>query len=249
MENPTKGSGRLPVDCESCRASNDGLCKTCTQETLRILATYKSGDREVKAGGDLFRSSEPSSAIYILVKGWLFLYALFEDGRRQILQFLLPGAVLGLHSAHAVTTTYSAQALTNAVVCIVPNDSLYPLSRDHPEVAMRLAWLVSRDCNLAYDRLSSIGRHSAHQRVAHLLLELSVRYGMQWPHDRTKEIPLPLTQEHIGDATGLTGVHVNRALLELRRKGIVEFRYRRLRILNPDKFVDAAGVDRHFATS
>ena len=72
---------------------------------------------------------------------------------------------------------------------------------------------------------------------------------MRWPHDRTEEIPLPLTQEHIGDATGLTGVHVNRVLRELRRERIVEFRYRRLRILNLDKLIDAAGVDPLVATS
>ncbi len=66
---------------------------------------------------------------------------------------------------------------------------------------------------------------------------------MMWPACRSEEMHLPLTQEHIGDATGLTGVHVNRILRGLSSEKIVEFHYRRLRILNPDKLVDVAGID------
>lgn len=108
---------------------------------------------------------------------------------------------------------------------------------------MRLAWLTSRDRSLSYDHVTSIGRQTAVERVAHLLLELFVRYRLQWPGTRQEEMQLPLTQEHIGDATGLTGVHVNRVLHQLRDRGVVEFHYRKLNILDPDKLVDVAGVD------
>jgi hypothetical protein len=82
-----------------------------------------------------------------------------------------------------------------------------------------------------------------------LLLEQFIRYRKRWPGHRIEEMYLPLTQEHIGDATGLTGVHVNRVLGDFRRDGILEFHYRRLRILDPDKLVDVAGVDPHVALS
>ena len=72
---------------------------------------------------------------------------------------------------------------------------------------------------------------------------------MGWPGHRIEEMHLPLTQEDIGDATGLTGVHVNRVLRDLRQEGIAEFHYRRLRILNPDRLVDVAGIDPHVAMS
>ena len=81
------------------------------------------------------------------------------------------------------------------------------------------------------------------KRVAHLLLELFIRYRSQWPGIRLEEMHLPLTQEHIGDATGLTFVHVNRVLRDLQRDGILEFHYRRLQILDPDKLIDVAGID------
>jgi CRP/FNR family transcriptional regulator len=91
-----------------------------------------------------------------------------------------------------------------------------------------------------------IGRRSALERVAYLLLELFIRSRLRWPGHRSEEMYIPLTQEHIGDATGLTNVHVNRVL---RKEGIAEFHYRRLQILNPDRLVDVAGIDPHAALS
>jgi CRP-like cAMP-binding protein len=210
---------------------------------------YRSADRKVSAGCDLFRLGEKGEAIYSLVDGWVALYSLLHDGRRQILEFALPGTVLAFVPTPGGLMNYSAQALTDAVVRIIPHKNLARLARDCPEVAVQLASLISQNRCLAYDRLSSIGRRSARERVAHLLLELFMRSRMRWPGHRSEAMHLPLTQEHIGDATGLTGVHVNRVLRDLRKDGILEFHYRRLQILNPDKLVDVAGIEPHVAMS
>ena len=237
------------MECHSCQARIDGLCQSCAPETLRVIAGYKSGDREFRAGQDLFSLGDPCDSIYNLVSGWVFRYNLLEDGRRQILDFVLPGAVLGFHPARGAMATFGAQALTDVVACVIPHKALEPLAMKHPKIGLRLAWLVSRERSLAFDHLTSVGRHSARERVAHLLLELFLRYRAQWPGNRIEEMNLPLTQEHIGDATGLTFVHVNRVLRDLREDGIVEFHYRRLRILDPDKLVDVAGTDPQLAMS
>lgn len=216
---------------------------------LHVTNRYKSTGRKIKAGCDLFRLGDRGEAVYSLVEGWVALYNLLEDGRKQILQFALPGTVLAFVPAPGAVMSYSAQALTDAVVCVVPHERIGHLSREYPEFGMQLAGLIAQDRCLAYDHLSSIGRRSARERVAHLLLELFIRSRMRWPGHRTEELHLPLTQEHIGDATGLTGVHVNRVLRDLRKEGIVEFHYRRLRILNPDKLVDIAGIEPHVVLS
>jgi CRP-like cAMP-binding protein len=218
-------------------------------ETARVIAGYKSGDKEVKAGDDLFSTGAPCNAIYNLISGWAFLYSILEDGRRQILHFGLPGSLLGFHPGPGTMATFGAQALTDAVVCVIPHEALPPLVKKQPEIGMRLAWLMSQDRSLAFDHLASIGRCSARERVAHLLLELFIRYRSQWPGSRIQEMHLPLTQEHIADATGLTSVHVNRVLRDLRRDGIAEFHYRRLRILDPDKLIEVAGINPQLAMS
>jgi CRP-like cAMP-binding protein len=225
----------------------DGYFQSCAMEFAERLDCCKSGDRRFEAGCDLFSHGEKRDAIYCLADGWVALYSLLEDGSRQILHFALPGAVLAFVPGQIMT--YGALALTDAVVAVVRYNSLYALLDGFPELGMQLAWLVARDRGLAYDRLASVGRHSARERVAHLLLELFIRCRMQWPGHRIEEMQLPLTQEHIGDATGLTGIHVNRVLRDLRNDRILEFHYRRLRILDPDKLIDVAGVDPHVALS
>lgn len=239
----TKKSATIPVNCTTCQARVDGLCEGYAADALRVIAGHKSGDRRVGAGQELLSLGEPCDAIYNLVDGWVVLYNLLEDGRRQILHFALPGAVLGFHPAHGALMTYGAQALTDAVLCVIPHKALGPLSRHYPQIGLRLAWLMARDSSLSFAHLTSIGRHSARERVAHLILELFVRYRLQWPGHRIEEMHLPLTQEDIGDATGLTGIHVNRVLGDFKTDGILTFSYRRLSILDPDKLVDVAGID------
>ena len=240
---------KIPKERQVNPARSERLDPDHGASVLHVTGRYKSADRAIKAGCDLFRLGERGEAIYSLVDGWIALYNLLEDGRRQILQFALPGAVLAFVPARGAVMNYSAQALTDAVVSVIPHENLGRLSRENPEIGMRLAGLISQDRSLAYDHLSSIGRRSARERVAYLLLELFIRSRLRWPGHRSEEMYLPLTQEHIGDATGLTGVHVNRVLRDLRKEKIAEFHYRRLRILNPDKLVDVAGIEPHVVLS
>jgi len=249
MFESTQVSEKISKDRSAYAAYKDDIRIGPLRDDLERIARYKSADRTVKAGCDLFSQGQRGDAIYRLVSGWVALYNLTADGRRQILQFSLPGAVLAFLPAPGAMMNYSAQALTDVVVCVVPHVNLARLFKEDPEFGMQLASLISRDRGLAYDNLSSMGQHSARERVAHLLLELFIRCRMRWPGHRSEEMHLPLTQEQIGDATGLTGVHVNRVLQELREERIVEFHYRRLRILNPDKLVDVVGVDPHVALS
>jgi len=247
MSNLMSAARKIPKDRQTYPARMERLDPDHAADVLRGTSRYKSADRAIKAGCDLFRLGERGEAIYSLVDGWVALYNLLEDGRRQILQFALPGAVLAFVPTRGAVMNYSAQALTDGVVCVLSHEKLGCLARENPEIGMQLAGLIAQDRGLAYEHLSSIGRHSARERVAHLLLELFMRSRMCWPGHRGEEMHLPLTQEHIGDATGLTGVHVNRVLRDLRKEGILEFHYRRLRVLNPDKLVDVAGIEPHVA--
>jgi CRP-like cAMP-binding protein len=209
---------------------------------MRAIAKYRQPDRRVVAGAQLFRPGEPCREIFELLDGSAFTYTLFRDGRRQILSFVLPGAVIGFHPAQDAITSYGVEALTDIVAAPYPITASHLFER-HPELGMRLAWLLSRDLRLAFDHMASLGRLSAQERVARLLLELFVRHRMRWPAHQIEDLHLPLTQEHIGDATGLTGVHVNRMLRDLSKKGVLEFQYRRLRILDPDKLMELASAD------
>ncbi len=237
----------LPVECGTCAARGNGLCRELSDYELSKVRRARSGDRSIPAGSDVLAPGARCQTIYNLVDGWAFRYSLLDDGQRQILDFVLPGAVLGFCSANNSGSTYGVQALTNVTLCAIPRESFLSLLRDFPEMGLRLAWLIARDRCLAYDRLLSIGKLSAREQVAHLILELFVRCHAQWPSHDIDEMYLPLTQEHVGDAVGMTSVHVNRVLRELREEGILEFHYRRLRVLNVDRLVDVAKIDPQLA--
>lgn len=249
MSNLTNRERKIPSDHASGSVYRGTPYTDHAAGVLTLTDRYKSVDRQIKAGCDLFRVGERGEGLYSLIDGWVALYNLLDDGRRQILQFALPKSVLAFLPAHGGMMSYGAQALTDTVVGIVPHEDLGQLCRENPGMGMQLAGLISQDRGLAYDHLSSIGRRSARERVTYLLLELFIRTRMRWPGHRIEEMHLPLTQEDIGDATGLTGVHVNRVLRDLRQDRIAEFHYRRLRILNPDKLIDVAGIDPHVALS
>jgi CRP/FNR family transcriptional regulator len=217
------------------------------RELISIISDCASGEREVKAGNDLYGIGEQCNAVYVIADGWVALYDLLQDGRRQILQFALPGALLGFNPDPGRVTSSGAEALTNTLVWVVMYSELALLSQEHSQVGMRLAELVARDRNLSFDHLTSIGRRCARERVARLLLELFIRCRAHWPGRGAEEMQLPLTQEHIADATGLTSIHVNRVLGELRDEGIVRFHYHKLMILNPEKLMGVAAIDRQVA--
>ena len=235
-------SRKVLTDRHSALARGSGLVSDDAADVLHLIDRHISADRTVKAGCDLFRAGDKGDAIYNFIDGWVALYNLLEDGRRQILQFAFPGAVLAFVPALHGGMHFSAQALTDTVVCTTSHEKLGRISRDKPEIGMRIAGLISQDLSRAFDQLSMLGLRSARERVAYLLLELFVRCRKRWPGLHGEEMFLPLTQEHIGDATGLTGVHVNRVLRDLRKEGIVEFHYRRLMIINSEKLVAVAGI-------
>ena len=235
-----RGRRQEPQDTAPASVAEGAAIST---EQHRLIARYHSGDREIEAGRDLFSIGWAGKSIFNLLHGWVAVYTLLEDGRRQIVQFALPGAILGVLPSRRGSSTVGAQALTDVTVSVIPASVLATHARTEPEICLRLVRSLARDCNLAFDHLTSIGRRSARERVAHLLLELFTRYRAQWPGNRIEEMTLPLTQEQIGDATGLTFVHVNRVLSAMRKEGIVQFHYRRLRILDPDRLIEVAGVD------
>ena len=207
------------------------------------MTRHRTGYVRFARGTDILRQGEPSSALYNLVEGWVQLYQIVEDGRRQILHFAMPGAVLGHDSLNEEASPYGAQALTDVVACSIPQAQFACVAARHPALTLRMSKLLSRDRNLAFDHLTSVGRQNARRRVARLLLELFVRYRHHWPGHKIDEMRLPLSQEHIGDATGLTGVHVNRVLRELKDSKVLEFHYRRLTVIDPDRLVEEAGLD------
>ncbi len=174
----------------------------------------------VPAGGDIITAGYAYQGIFVLNRGVAIRYKILRDGRRQILGVLLPGDLIGFPGGLFERALYSVSSLTDAAVSTVPFDTMFELFHRFPRLAAAIFWTASREAALVAERLVGVGRHSAYERVAHLLLELLVRLQAAGLADE-RSYDLPLTQELMADALGLSVPHVNRTLKRLRDEGLI----------------------------
>ncbi|MGD9741077.1 MAG: Crp/Fnr family transcriptional regulator [Dongiaceae bacterium] len=197
--------------------------------------------RTLTAGECLYFQGDDCRNAYLLLDGWAFRHQSLEDGRRQILDFALPGAAFGLTGSSVMT--HSVEALTPCRFSVFARDSLYELLLRVPALALRFVELLADVEARAFEHLTSVGRRSARERVANLLVELLVRARPSNPAGHAPRMTLPLMQPHIADALGLASETVCRTLAAMRKDGIVVLRAQKLDVLDIERLADEAGVE------
>jgi len=213
------------------------------RKELGMITDLEAGARVISAGSDLYRQGDICSTYFIVLNGWIALSVLLDDGSCQILDFALPGAVLGFQSSPEAPMYHSARCLSIVRVYAFPRRKLDIIIETNPRLAVLLCRQVTADGARAHDHLANIGLRDARQRIAHLLLELYVRVRGCLPAEPTATIQLPLSQGQVGQALGLTYVHVCRTLQLLREQKIVHLANHTLEIIDPGALMTAAGIE------
>ena len=155
-----------------------------------------------------------------LVSGYAFRQKLNNNGGRQILSLHIPSEAIDLQNLFLDISDHCVQTLTNADVAIVPRQALAELSRTRPAIARAITTALLVEASIYREWLLNIGRRDARARIAHLLCEFATRLTSQGATEPDAH-ELPMTQEQLGDALGLTSVHVNRTLRTLEREGLL----------------------------
>lgn len=212
---------------------------------MNILGDVTVNHRSVAPGREIYAEGESCDSIFVVLDGWAIQHQILEDGRRQILDFALPGALLGLQTAGEDVMSHTAECLTTVTVAAIPRAQLPQLFERNPKFALRFTLLAAETINSAYQTLTDVGRRTAREAVAHILLRLYLRIGAgqdgQAGDGAADVVDFPLTLEHIGDALGLTGVHICRTLRSLREDNIVHLSRGKLRIMDFLGLIEAAG--------
>jgi CRP/FNR family transcriptional regulator len=220
-----------PAHCNQCRLRQTEAFSSVTAEELAFINELRTGTIPIDAGQDIISEQRSTGKIYTLYAGWAFRYKTLSDGRRQIMNFLLPGDLVGLQEKFADGATSGVQAATDVMVCVFPQDGLWELFRKHPSLGYDVTWLAAREENILDENLLTTGRRNAMERVAMLLLHLyrrASRVGLVVDD----EVEFPFSQQHIADALGLSLVHTNKTLRRLHRLGLYEIRDGRLKVIN-----------------
>ena len=198
--------------------------------------------RALKPRQDIVRDGDTASQCCVILEGWLCRYKIVSEGKRQIFSFHIAGDIPDLPSLHIPLMDHSLATITAATVAFIPHEALHDLTSRFPSVAAKLWRDTLVDAAIFREWLVCMGRRNAFDHLAHLLCEMYLKQaavGLAGDH----RCPLPMTQVDLADATGMSNVHINRVLQEMRGKGMITLRSNTLVIQAWEELLQAAEFD------
>lgn len=217
-----------------------------TPPDREALLRLCSPARSVPARTDLATEGDPLNSLFLILDGWICRYRMLPNGNRQITALLLPGDLSQPFGATRQMQSHSLMSLSPVSVCEISPRALRALSRSNPRVEDAL-WLdLHLERDLASELAVSLGRRSATERLACFFCEIYCRLAaVQLIEQPIFEVPL--VQTELADLLGLSAVHVNRSLKELRRRELLTWRGRNFEILRPTELQDLAQFEPSYA--
>lgn len=189
----------------------------------------------------LVEKGEVGVVLYRIDSGWAFRYRNGGNGNRQILDFLMPGEIVGLQAALLGVLDHSVRSLTPLRASALDSRIVAEAFRSEPNLAMRLTRHAAAEASRIDELLTVIGCFDALERLAFLMLSLYQRQAARGDIDPL-DCPFPLRRQHIADALGLTGAHVNRTLNRLREDGVAAIENQRLSIRDLPRLTELSGT-------
>lgn len=199
-----------------CELRRKPFFRELSNADMAAVEELKLGNMSIPANRDILQAGEVGGNVLIWTAGWGFRYKTWPEGKRQILDFLLPGDLIGLQSGLLGIVDHSVRSLTVAKLCAFDSRGLEDLFRNHGNVALALAKNRSLEERRMDARFAMVGRRSAVERLAFLFVDLLEWLGGEGGLEMNR-CSFPLRRQHMADAVGLTGAHVNRTLNQFRR--------------------------------
>jgi CRP-like cAMP-binding protein len=216
-----------------------------SSEDVDALTRATAKQRTVRAKHDLIREGDRPGPVFVMLEGWACRYKILPSGARQVLAYLMPGDSCDLHIGLLAEMDHSIQTITPACFATIDRVEMDRIFGNHPAIARAIyvAQLVDEGTMRAW--ITSMGRRASIERVAHLMCELYIRarnIGLI-----TEDcFVLPLSQLLLADSVGMTPVHLNRVLKELRASGALVLSRGSIRLCDIGMLVQIAGFDDNY---
>ena len=195
------------------RASLDGADRNALRDLpFRV--------HKAEPGRYLVREGSMNDQSILILSGLAYRHKVSADGSRQIVSIHIPGDFVDLEGALLKTADHNVQALTRCELAVVPRDALRDLLTKHPQIALAMWVDTLIDSSIFREWIMNIGRRDARERLAHIFCEFALRLEVAGIGS-TDGYELPMTQEQLADASGLTSVHVNRTLKAMDAEGLI----------------------------
>jgi CRP/FNR family transcriptional regulator len=226
--------------CDLCPLRQLPTFREFQPEELAFVSQFKMGELSVDPGTTVLSEGTHSAHLFTVLSGWGFRYKMLGDGRRQILNYVMPGDLVGLQGSLMGEMSHSVEALSSLTLCVFERDRLGQVYRNHPDLAFDVTWIASQEERILDEHLLSIGRRSALERAAYLLSFLSQRAATSSLF-RGERVSLPLTQQHVADTLGLSIVHTNKTLKKLSERNLIRWADRGCDVLDTEGLMRVAG--------
>ena len=216
-----------------------------SDEDVRFLDALCLNEERFEADTDIVRQGDVPRSAFVLTHGMAFRYRLMPDGKRQILTFMIPGDIFGLHAFLLKVMDHCIATFVPTRIATISRNTVFDLFDHHPRIGAELWWSALQQNAINRERIVALGRRSARGRVAYLVCELVWRQravGLSEDH----AIRLPLTQVELADTLGLTSVHVNRILQGFRRDNLIALAHHRLTLLDVERLQKIAGFNQDY---
>ena len=239
----------MPTEqCDSVLAKKLNTFVALTPTELKCLAEMQRNPFTVRRGRQLTQEGHTGHKAFVLQAGWACSYKLLPDGGRQIISFPIAGDIVGLRSVLLRTADHSFSALTDSVVNAVEGAHIIRCVMEFPRLGAAVLWAASRDEAMVVEHLVNIGRRNALERMAHFIMELAERLSLIGQATET-EFKCPLSQFVLADALGLTAIHINRVLRQLRELNLLTIRKGTVKIHDLDGLRKLAGFQGGYLNS
>ena len=213
-----------------------------SDDEKRVLEAAITNVVEFGSREDIISDGERPECVHLLLTGWAARYKILSDGERQIMAYLIPGDLCNIHIALLDRMDHGIASLSRCEVGLIPRAKVDEIMTEHTQLARALFWATLVDEAILREWLVSIGRRSAEKRVAHLFCEMLLRLrAIGLTTDDSFE--LPLTQEELADTMGISSVHMNRTLQELRSADLITSKGRLLIINDAERLMEFSGFD------
>lgn len=229
----------MPTD-QSPLARRLGLLAKLTEQELAYLTDIESSLTRLDRDKEIICDEEISETTYVVQTGWGCTLKLLPNGARQIMQIVLPGDCINLRSPQRRKSNYTFLTITDMLASRIKASRMVQIFNELPHLGVALLLTTAQDDDMLVQHLISLGKRTAIERVAHLFLELHNRLLIAGLATKT-EFDCPLTQYHLADTLGLSAIHVNRMLRELREEKMMIFAEHRVKILDGPRMQEMTG--------
>lgn len=232
----------MTTSCTNCPLRQKECFIPFSAQELSFMDTFKTGELSVEAKTTIQMEGAKTPHLYTVSSGMGVRYKTLENGRRQVINFIMPGDFVGLQAGVMGEAGHSIESTTPMVLCTFQRQDLWRLFQSYPSRAYDLVWLAASEEAFLGQSLATVGQRTGIERVSWALLKLYGRLD-QLGLTKGNSVSLPYRQQDLADALGLSLVHTNKTLSELRSRKMADWSNGALTILDREALQSTAMME------